>query len=101
MIDIRCPEHLAKCEALADNIGPEARKSLDRCLYSYADDQNRLIVIVEDRSPYSFYINVFTLSDRTSEVIADDTTRVSFLQRYWYNGGIIYSEASKTWSTHT
>lgn len=88
MLLIKCIEHLQDCRRLAGEMGQKTVESLERCVYRYADDEDKLVVLHQERKqPYSFYFTISTLKDGKWD--------------YWYNGGIIYSGHSKTYGIHT
>jgi hypothetical protein len=99
MPEIRCPDHVKKCQDHADSLPQKSdrydrfkppRESLDRCLDRYKDDTDKLVVIMEEpKSPYSFYFRVYTRDKEGGE------------WRYWYDGGYILSDYSNNWSIHT
>ena len=91
MLLIHCVDHLRQVRAFAESLGPKAVESLERCLYRYADDPNKLVSISGDPAPHSFYFTVSTLVVGASGVE----------WRFWYNGGIIFWDKSNGWQIHT
>ncbi len=122
MLEVRCPEHVTTAQAFADTLTYKPadhydherktpRQILDDLLNRYADDPNKLVVLMSDTSfnaKYNFYYHVYTrvgptdksdtqgLGGRGENYIKDGTE-----WNFWYNGGYIFNDARNRWDSHT
>jgi hypothetical protein len=87
MLCMKCQEHFQAVFAFAVELGDESLQSLERCVFRYADDENKIVKLYQDRAPYSFVFDVYRIEHN--------------VVTFWYCGGIIYHESDGKWESHT